>query len=1347
MFEEKRIKIIFKGKEISRSTKPSYEDFILLFKKEFSVYDENMKKISFSFVNKDKHKIFIKNEDDFLNFFNYNNEKEKIIKVEIDENAPPPPPEKSYHLFFIFPIFILIISFIIAYIIITFLKKSSSQNSGRSQVVGERRINEEEKNKTKIQKNETTTFYNKKIFKKHNQELVEELNKVNDKISSFLSLDSYYNKYIDDENLKNEVRSIREKYYTYLNIKRFAIPIIGIVSVGKSTLLNYLLDLKNFLETGSEITTRFLCIIRHNINNEKPVISNITIEDRDEFKYNFEVNNNQKENENEFDKNYIKEYNRFFSQKENKDLKIEEKYFLLMEVDIPFFHGDFEKYADLVEFVDIPGLNEVDSIYFKHIIPFIQPNYLFSIFLFEIKNFQKKDPKEILRKFTNISCVEKADELFLRNKSLKNVFQESLFILNHFSSKKKNEKDSNLKDFKDELKKIFKEIKINMDLEENKNILEINLKKLNMESNKFNSFEDYLNYTIYNIDSGIIKSFIQNLNKDFNLDFNYYDIVKMEEFKLNNDEKKEINRINKLINGEKIKYSQYKKLMELFTNNLAKNIKVNDTNVLKDMIRKKIKILIDNYLNITRLNYLKKKYINYFRYLDINNIENNYFQLLKIKKKKISLENPKEVIKNIDNYLNKLIKLKGEDNNDLINSLNNKFKEIKEYSTKQFLSSLILVGELSSGKSSFINSLIGSNLNLLQVKSSDCSKVAIIVRYTEKKENISLYSAIVEIGKTSFYFKEDKKIAEGEVEVRNTIVKLNKNKIFSYYILYTKIQAFDDLHFELELKKKIELIDFPGLASSESNNIIEKEINKLLEKENAFIFIKNGKEFNIDQSKGTISLIYKIINAKQNFFNINNCLFVFTFPQDHDNYDDMEEVKKSLIDIFYTEMKEECMIKRKKNKNYINENKLIITKFDSPLYEEYSEFDKMSDNFILFTENIINNCDKNQKETEFYKCIYYTLNSGNYGTFSENYSTLKIKDKKGIDNYSKELKDILKKNSIKMGKKYLEAYIEYYLKIKENKNLYLPFKQSYYEETLLQLKKIIINLEIMLNETLNYQIHDFSLEILDKFDEIKNIVLLKNLTAVKGVVEEIKNKINNTLFNLNKFYIREKNKILEEFNRTKTKINETNIDDFSYNDTKDIFLKSEEKIINEFKNNITDLDIQLDKCFDNFEFYSENEINQLKNEEKFKRYFKKNSIEFIQIKTIIKETKIQIEDKLNNAKYQEYDYYDLKEYKEAFLSKPFLFVKGLYSKLAHNYKEDQKLHSKRIINDFNDYFENKKNKTLKTIKEIYDKANKKLIDYQNIFNSTWDTLIKNKKEYLDLSNKIINYLQKELYNI
>ena len=73
-----------------------------------------------------------------------------------------------------------------------------------------------------------------------------------------------------------------EKYLQYINIKRFCIPIIGPISCGKTTIMNYLLPFHNMLETGEKITTKFICIIRHKKEARIPELYNVKIEKRDE---------------------------------------------------------------------------------------------------------------------------------------------------------------------------------------------------------------------------------------------------------------------------------------------------------------------------------------------------------------------------------------------------------------------------------------------------------------------------------------------------------------------------------------------------------------------------------------------------------------------------------------------------------------------------------------------------------------------------------------------------------------------------------------------------------------------------------------------------------------------------------------------------------------------------------------------------------------------------------------------------------------------------------------------------------------------------------------------------------
>ena len=65
-------------------------------------------------------------------------------------------------------------------------------------------------------------------------------------------------------NLKKEINDFNMYFSNYVELERFSIPVIGKISSGKSTILNYILDLKDSLQVKSETTTKFVCLIRHN---------------------------------------------------------------------------------------------------------------------------------------------------------------------------------------------------------------------------------------------------------------------------------------------------------------------------------------------------------------------------------------------------------------------------------------------------------------------------------------------------------------------------------------------------------------------------------------------------------------------------------------------------------------------------------------------------------------------------------------------------------------------------------------------------------------------------------------------------------------------------------------------------------------------------------------------------------------------------------------------------------------------------------------------------------------------------------------------------------------------------
>ena len=94
--------------------------------------------------------------------------------------------------------------------------------------------------------------------------------------------------------LQNE---FEPNYLKFSQIKRFAIPVIGRISCGKSTFLNFLTGLDNILEKNSDVATKICYIIRHNNLVEKPKAYNVILEKRNLLneanynsiqKYNFE---------------------------------------------------------------------------------------------------------------------------------------------------------------------------------------------------------------------------------------------------------------------------------------------------------------------------------------------------------------------------------------------------------------------------------------------------------------------------------------------------------------------------------------------------------------------------------------------------------------------------------------------------------------------------------------------------------------------------------------------------------------------------------------------------------------------------------------------------------------------------------------------------------------------------------------------------------------------------------------------------------------------------------------------------------------------------------------------------
>ena len=210
-------------------------------------------------------------------------------------------------------------------------------------------------------------------------------------------------------NIRDELSHKVSKYIRLKGIKRFCIPIMGVISSGKSTFMNYLLQLNNILEVGDLVCTQFICIIRHDEKATLPEIKEVSIEKRYDEAYNFEEKgenllNNNGEDSSKLLKEKIKKRNDEISHtRKNEDEKSKryldpEDYFLIIKTKIPLFEGEYKDYGELIDFLDIPGLDENGDSNFNNFIKPIFKNILFPIFIADFQNYTHDGPKEIINK-------------------------------------------------------------------------------------------------------------------------------------------------------------------------------------------------------------------------------------------------------------------------------------------------------------------------------------------------------------------------------------------------------------------------------------------------------------------------------------------------------------------------------------------------------------------------------------------------------------------------------------------------------------------------------------------------------------------------------------------------------------------------------------------------------------------------------------------------------------------------------------------------------------------------------------------------------------------------------------
>jgi len=420
-------------------------------------------------------------------------------------------------------------------------------------------------------------------------------------------------------------------------------------------------------------------------------------------------------------------------------------------------------------------------------------------------------------------------------------------------------------------------------------------------------------------------------------------------------------------------------------------------------------------------------------------------------------------------------------------------------------------------------------------------------------------------------------------------------------------------------------------------------------------------------------------------------------------------------------------LKKKENEEYIKENNLIISTFEKSFYDDYLNFLKKIDNFSDFTNTLIDEFKERYDKYSIENIIEY-LNDSKYIN-EEKYEQYKILNENG--GYIDQMENILTKESFQTNKKGMKVFVELYLKIKNNKKLHIDYENSHYEDMIQSIGKIIKNVELMINSTLTFKIKNFSISVFSYFDNFKKLILENNIVLTKedqsffnNIIYKIKDKIkqyyNNLIDDINTTYIENKNDL-----------DEINITCFKFKEKTEVFLNRFDKnknklnkIIDKFeKASVVYIDYFKDRALREFEYFNENLEDKIQGRYTF---FEKNKFDY-------NAQEYQKNESIFIPKYEEYNYFNEKDWENSTYSRSYKWIGGLYDNyFSHDHEEDKKNISNELIKQFQNKFNEINENLLEFSKNEYDSIISKLIECENIFNTNWNEIRKKKKEILKL---------------
>ena len=691
--------------------------------------------------------------------------------------------------------------------------------------------------------------------------------------------------------------------------KRKIIPIVGLISSGKSTFLQTLVK-KDILETGITTTTKFPCVIKDSKNFQF---------------YHVKIDLNQ-------DEIFIKDGEAIFEIEEIKN-KIKEinkceddinNLFYLLEC--PIYSISNKNFLEENYFMDVPGLNEAKNNYVNTIFERIKNKINFYIFIFSVDDFGCGDStKNIFKKLDENKCLKKEGNLFLLNK------------IDKINKEKIEEK---IEDFSNFFYNTFEKDEF----------------KINKYKNTFISISSisYLNeLSLENFSSFLIFLLIK-INQEFNekeTQFIYI-LKKSVDNIIKNDKKLKSQTLNFV---KKISETQKKSFLnEIEKYNYSIKNQINDNSIINSNIDMNKKDHKETIYKLFFLNDKKKFPIqNSKTYFELKEFFNNKNLIKKNSINKIEVKKDNnELLEKLSKFISESIspKIFKEAKEKILKNIFNEFQAIKNYLSNEKLR-ISFIGSISVGKSSIINCLIGEEIN--PTNSNECTYRGVIYRY-ENSDEYKLYKTELKTIGEGFlqylkFFDDEKPYCEGIKNIKDFLNNKNKDKNLtnedSFIVITGRIKIFDLLNFSDELKNKIEIIDLPGFNREENlftkppenNNLSYYEQMSFYEKilcfNNICVFIKKPEFLDDEINVEKIKKQYSLNKDKIHYENVKNfnktCLFI--------------------INKFQKEIKEEEKLKEKFEKiikaEDENINNLIISCFSAKDYLKYLEFEN------LFKEN------------------------------------------------------------------------------------------------------------------------------------------------------------------------------------------------------------------------------------------------------------------------------------------------------------------------------------------------------------------------------------------------------------